>query len=142
VTNGDGIKPEGAADKSLGDIVGEASQKASLLVREEIELAKAEVQTQVKRLGKAAGVGAAAGIFVLLALYMFLFALGFLLVDIFGFESTIWPGFLIGTGLFMVFAAIAGYVAYRFVQKGTPPTPQLAIEEAKETRRAIEEVRR
>jgi hypothetical protein len=136
------MKPEGSADKSLGDIVAEVSDKATLLVREEIELAKAEVTTKVKRLGKATAVGAAAGVFVLFALYMLLFAIGFVLVDIFGFESTVWPGFLIGTGLFLVFAAIAGYVAYRFVQKGTPPTPELAIEEAKETRRAIEEVRR
>jgi hypothetical protein len=80
-------------------------------------------------------------VFVLLALYMLLFAVGFLIVDVLGFESTIWPGFLIGTGLFLLIAALAGLLAYRFVKAGTPPTPQLALEEAKETRRAIEEVR-
>ena len=139
--DGDGLKPEDSAEKSLGEIVAEVSDKATLIVREEIELAKAEVQVKAKRLGKAATVGAAAGVFVLFALYMLLFAIGFLIVDIFNFES-IWPGFLIGTFLFLVFAAIAGFVAYRFVQKGTPPTPELAIEEARETRKAIEEVRR
>ncbi len=142
MTDGDGIKPEASAEKSLGEIVADVSDKATLLVREEIELAKAEVQAKLTRLGKAAAVGAAAGVFVLFALYMLLFAIGFVLVDIFGFQSTVWPGFLIGTGLFLLFAAIAGFVAYRFVQRGTPPTPELAIEEAKETRRAIEEVRR
>ena len=141
MTDGDGIRPEESAEKSLGEIVAEVSDKATLIVREEVELAKAEVQVKVKRLGKGAAVGAAAGVFVLFALYMLLFAIGFVIVDIFSFES-IWPGFLIGTFLFLVFAAIAGFVAYRFVQKGTPPTPELAIEEAKETRRAIEEVRR
>lgn len=138
----DGMRPEASADKSVGEIVGEVSDKATLLVREEIELAKAEVQTKLRRLGKAAAVGTAAGIFVLMALYMLLFAVGFVIVDIFGFESTIWPGFLIGTGLFLAFAGAAAFVAYRFVQKGAPPTPDLAIEEAKETRRAIEEARR
>lgn len=142
MTDGDGIKPDTAADKSLGEIVAEVSDKATLLVREEIELAKAEVQTKVTRLGKAAAVGAAAGVFALFALYMLLFAIGFVIVDIFNFQTTVWPGFLIGTGLFLIFAAIAGFVAYRFVQAGAPPTPDLAIEEAKETRRAIEEVRR
>ena len=137
----DGTRPPASAEKSLGEIVSEVSEKASLLVREEIELAKAEVQTKLKRLGKAGAVGAAAGVFVLLALYMLLFAIGFLIVDVFGFESTIWPGFLIGTGLFLLIAALAGLLAYRFVKAGTPPTPQLALEEAKETRRAIEEVR-
>lgn len=142
MASGDGIKPEGTADKSLGEIVVEVSDKATLLVREEIELAKAEIQTKVTRLGKAAAVGAAAGVFVLFALYMLLFAIGFVIVDIFNFQTTVWPGFLIGTGLFLVFAAIAGFVAYRFVKAGAPPTPDLAIEEAKETRRAIEGVRR
>jgi uncharacterized membrane protein YqjE len=142
VSNGDGLKPDRSADKSLGEIVTDVSDKATLLVREEIELAKAELITKAKRLGTGAAVGGAAGVFVLFALYMLLFAIGFVLVDIFGFEDTIWPGFLIGTGLFLVLAAIAGFLAYRFVQKGTPPTPELAIEEAKETRRAIEEVRR
>ena len=36
-------QPPTGADKTLGDIVAEVSEKASLLVREEIELAKAEV---------------------------------------------------------------------------------------------------
>lgn len=141
MTDGDGVRPDASADKSLGEIVSEVSDKATLLVREEIELAKTEVETKVKRLGKAAAVGAAAGVFVLFALYMLLFAIGFVFVDIFNFEG-IWGGFLVGTALFLVFAGIAGFVAYRFVQKGTPPTPELAIEEAKETRRALEKVRR
>lgn len=137
----DGRRPQESADKSLGEIVGDVSDKATLLVREEIELAKAEISQKVTRLGKAGGIGAAAGVFVLMALYMLLFAIGFLLVDIFDFES-IWPGFLLGTLLFLLLAAVAGYIAYRLIQKGAPPTPDLAIEEARQTRRAIEESRR
>ena len=141
MADGDGIRPQESADKSLGEIVNEVSQKATLLVREEIELAKAEVQTKAKRFGKAAAVGAAAGAFVMLALYMFLFFLGYLFVDIFDWEST-WPGFLLGTVLFLLLAAGAGFLAYRFFKASTPPKPELAIEEAKRTRQAIEEVRR
>lgn len=136
-----GIRPPDSADKSLGEIVNEISEKASLLVREEIDLAKTEVQEKGKRLGKAAAVGGAAGLFALLALYMFLFAVGFIFVDIFNWES-VWPGFLLGTLLFLILGAVAGYLAYRFFQRSRPPMPELAIEEAKETRRAIEEVRR
>lgn len=136
-----GIRPPDSADKSIGEIVNEISEKATLLVREEVELAKTEVQEKGKRLGKAAAVGAAAGIFALLALYMFLFFLGYLFVDIFNWES-VWPGFLLGMVLFLILGAVAGFLAYRFFQKSTPPMPELAIEEAKETRRAIEEVRR
>ena len=41
-------------DKSLGDVVSEVGEKASLLVREEIELAKAEITEKVTKLGKGA----------------------------------------------------------------------------------------
>ena len=40
----DGSRPPDTADKSIGDIVGEVSEKASLLVREEIELAIEEAK--------------------------------------------------------------------------------------------------
>ena len=45
--------------QKIGHTVAEISEKASLLVREEIELAKAEVGRKVKLLGKGAGVAAA-----------------------------------------------------------------------------------
>jgi uncharacterized membrane protein YqjE len=133
------MQPPDTAEKSLGEVVGEVSEKASLLVREEIELAKAEVQTKVTRLGKGAAIGAAAGVFVVFALVTFLHALSWFFVELL--DSDIWVGFLIVTGILLVLAAIAGLLAYRFFQKGAPPTPDLAIEEAKRTRTAIEEVR-
>ncbi len=136
----DGLRPPESAEKSLGEIVTEVSDKASLLVREEIELAKAEVRTKVTRLGKAGVVGAAAGVFLLFAAVIFLHTLAWFFVDVFAWES-IWPGFLLVTLIFLALAAIAGLLAYRLLKAGTPPTPQLAIEEAKETRKAIEEVR-
>ena len=49
------------ADKTLGEIVQEVSEKASLLVRQEIDLAKAEVSEKATSLGKGAGIAAAAG---------------------------------------------------------------------------------
>jgi Putative Actinobacterial Holin-X, holin superfamily III len=50
---GDGTPPRQDADKSIGEIVAEVSEKASLLVRQEVELAKAEMGEK----GKKAGVG-------------------------------------------------------------------------------------
>ena len=134
------MQPPDTAEKSLGDVVGEVSEKASLLVREEIELAKAEVQAKVTRLGKGAAAGAAAGVILVFAVVTFLHALSWFFIDLFDWES-IWPGFLVVTALLLLLAALAGFLAYRFVQRGAPPTPDLAIEEAKRTRAAIEEVR-
>ena len=51
MTPGEGIPPQDSADKSLGDIVSEVSEKASALVRGEIDLAKAEVTVKFTKLG-------------------------------------------------------------------------------------------
>ena len=61
---GDGLPPKDTAEKSLGDIVTDVSDKATLLVREEIELAKAEVTQKVSSLGK----GAAASVVLAVAI--------------------------------------------------------------------------
>ena len=121
------------ADKPLGEIVQEVSEKASLLVRQEIELAKAEVTGKVTKLGKGAAVGAAAGVFLIFALFIFLFFLAFLIVDLFDFE-VIWPGFLAVFVLLVILGSVAGFFALRFIKGGAPPTPDMAIEEAKLTK--------
>ena len=134
------VPPPGTAEKSLGEIVSEVSEKASLLVREEIELAKAEVTQKVTRLGKGAAVGAAAGVFLFFAFVIFLHALSWFWVDLLDLTS-IWIGFLITTGILVVLGILAGLLALRLFKRGTPPTPELAIEEARKTREAIEEAR-
>jgi cobalamin biosynthesis protein CobD/CbiB len=123
------------ADKTLGEIVSEVSEKASLLVREEIELAKAEVLAKAKKMGRGAGIGVAAGVFLIFALVMFLHTLAWLLVELFDFQ--IWVGFGIVTLLLVVLAAIAGLLAAKWLKAG-PPTPDMAIEQAKMTREALE----
>lgn len=129
-------KPADGADKSLGDIVVEVSEKASLLVREEIELAKSEVTGKIKTLGRGAAVGAAAGVFLVFALVMFLFFLAFIIND--AIDTTIvWPGFLAVTLILVVLGAIAGLLAKRWLSTGAP-TPDLAIEQAKLTRETLE----
>jgi len=136
-------RPGPVRDRSLGEIVGDISQKTSLLVREEIELAKIEVTEKVTRLGRGAAVGAAAGTFALLAIVFFLHFLSLFIADVLDGDLSpsagFWAGYLIVTGLLLVLAAVAGLVALRFVRRGSPPTPEAAIEEAKITRQVIEE---
>jgi uncharacterized membrane protein YqjE len=133
---GDGTQPPDAAEKSLGEIVSDVSEKASLLVREEIELAKAEVRQQVSRLTKGAVVAAAAGTFLLFAFVTLLHGLAWLIND--ALNSSAWVGFLIVTGGLLVLAVVAGLIAVGLFRRGTPPTPQLAIEEARRTRQELE----
>jgi hypothetical protein len=137
MTPGDGLPPKDTAEKSLGDIVSEVSEKASLLVREEIELAKAEVTQKVSSLGKGAGIAGAAAVFLIFAITMFFHGLAWLIDDIFDWNS-IWPGFMIVFALLTLLAIISALVARRMFQAGAPPTPDLAIEEAKRTRAELE----
>jgi uncharacterized membrane protein YqjE len=124
-------------DKSLGDLVTQVSENASTLVREEIELAKAEIEQKVRRLAVGAAVGAAAGFFVFLALIFLFHGLAWGISDLLN-NPYGWAGFLITTALLLVFAGISGFVASRAFKAGAPPTPDLAIEEAKRIRETLE----
>ena len=130
----DGVKPPQNGDKSLGDVVSEVSEKASLLVREEIELAKAEITGKVKTLGKGAAVAAAAGVFLVFAVVMALQTLAWLLADVF---DNVWIGFGVVTLLLIVAGLLAGWKAKSWLSTG-PPTPDAAIQEAKITRETLE----
>jgi uncharacterized membrane protein YqjE len=125
------------ADKSLGDLVTQVSENASTLIREEIELAKAEVELKAKRLAQGAAVGVAAGFFIFLALIFAFQALAYGIADLLN-NAYLWAGFLITTVILLIFAAIAGLVAMRAFKSGAPPTPDMAIEEAKLIRETLE----
>jgi uncharacterized membrane protein YqjE len=133
-----GLPPDSSADKSLGEIVAEVSEKASLLVREEIELAKAEVTDKLSKLTRGAAVAAAAGVFLVFGVTVFFHGLAWFLDDVFNWEDNIWAGFAVVTALLFLLAILAGFVAFRLFKKGAPPTPDLAIEEARRMRAELE----
>ena len=136
----DGPTPQQNAEKQLGDIVADVTAKANLLVKEEIELAKAEVSQKAKRLGVGAGLIAVAGIFMFFFLIFFLHMLAYGWADWFGLK--VWVGYAIDCVLLLIFAAVLALIARRSFKRGSPPVPQMAIDEAKKTRAAIEEARR
>ena len=114
----------------LARSIQEITEKAQLLVREEIELAKAEMTEKVSKLIKGAVLAIVAAVFALFALIYLLHALSWGLWDLIGSGTNYWLGFLITGVLILVLGAIAAFVGLRMIKKGTPPTPQLAIEEA------------
>jgi Putative Actinobacterial Holin-X, holin superfamily III len=139
---GNGSTPPGSAEKSLGEIVNEVTEKASLLVREEIELAKAEVTQKVTRIAKGAVLATVGGIFLVFMLIYFLHGLALFLDDVLNVNpSGVWIGYAIVTGGLLVLGVIAILIAVRLFKRGAPPMPELAIEEAKRTREVLEEVR-
>ena len=95
-----GPPPATDAEKSLSDILGDVSRTSSLLVRQEIELAKAELTVKAKRLGGGAAAAAIAGVFAVLALIFLLQGLAWFFADLIGGTGLlqIWLGFLITAG--------------------------------------------
>jgi uncharacterized membrane protein YqjE len=131
------MSENGTAEKSHGDVVGDVSTKASLLVREEIELAKTEIAEKAKSLAKGSAVAAMAGVMAVFALIYLFVALALFLDDLFNVQQAYWVGFAIVFGFLVALAGLAGFMGVRWIKKGSPPTPDLAIEEAKRTRAEI-----
>jgi uncharacterized membrane protein YqjE len=118
-------------NSDLGQAIQDVTDKASLLIREEIELAKTEVIEKVTKLIKGAVVGIAAGIFAVFGLIYLLHAISWLIWDVIGGTRDFWVGFIIVAGFLFVLGALAGFIAARLIKRGAPPAPQMAIDEAK-----------
>jgi uncharacterized membrane protein YqjE len=129
--------PRDSEDRSVAELVFDVSERASSLVREEIQLAKAEISEKVGKLLRGSVVGVAAGTFAFLALILVMEGVAWLLNEEL-FDGKTWPGFFIEAAIFLLIAAGAGLFAYRSVQAGAPPLPEQAIEEAKLTKTMLE----
>jgi len=122
----------------VGQTVQDISERVSLLVREEIELAKAEVTEKVTKLLKAIVVGVAAGVFAIFGLMFFLHGLAWLAWFALpvGNTSFFW-GFFVVAGLLFLLGGLAGYLAARFFKDSSPPVPEMAIDEAGKIKRTL-----
>jgi len=123
-------------ERKLGELVFDVSEGISGLVREEIQLAKAEVSEKAGKLARGAVVGIAAGVFAFLALILVMDGIAWLLNEEV-FNGKTWPGFFIEAAIFLLIAALAALIAYKAVKAGAPPVPEQAIEEAKLTKEML-----
>jgi Putative Actinobacterial Holin-X, holin superfamily III len=127
--------PTDGRPENIATTLGEVADRTTVIVREEIELAKAEVVTKVTKLGKGAAVGAAAGVFLALAGIFFLHMVAWLLYA-YVFDD-VWLGYAVVVVVLALLAAVGGLVAYRFVKGGAPPKPEMAIEEAQRVKATV-----
>jgi len=118
--------------------VQQVTERAQVLVREEIELAKTEVTEKATRLIKGAIVGIAAGVFVVVALVFALVGCAWLLYYYLpGNDFTYFWGFFAMAVILLLLGALAGLLAARAVKRGSPPVPSMAIEEAQKIRETV-----
>jgi len=132
------VNAERQDQPTLAEAVTQVSERASLLVREEIELAKAEINARVSKLIKGAVVGIVAGVFLITGLFFLLNSAAWGAYLIFG-GTAYWAGFLIVAVLLFVLGALAGLIAARAMKRGAPPMPAMAIDEAKKIRETVTE---
>jgi hypothetical protein len=117
----------------LGFAAKQFAERASTLVRLELELASLEVKRKIGYLAK----GIIAG---LLAAVLLVFAIGFGLATAAAAIATAtstWLALLIVTGGLVVVAGLLGALALHALKKGTPPVPEQALREAKLTTEAL-----
>jgi uncharacterized membrane protein YqjE len=124
--------------QNIATAIAEVSERATLLVHEEIELAKAEITEKTTKLVKGAIVAAAAGVFFLMALILALVGFAWLLYYYLpGNQFTYFWGFFAMAVILVVLGVLAGLIAARAVKKSAPPVPTMAIAEAQKIREAV-----
>jgi uncharacterized membrane protein YqjE len=126
------------APHNIAVAITEVSERAQVLVREEIELAKTEVTEKATRLIKGAIVGIAAGVFVVMAVVFALVGCAWLLYYYLpGNNFTYFWGFFAMAVILLLLGALAGLLAAKAVKRGAPPVPSMAIEEAQKIRETV-----
>ncbi|HEY8374792.1 MAG TPA: phage holin family protein [Pseudonocardiaceae bacterium] len=112
---------------SVGELIGEVAQDLSRLVRQELDLAKAEIREETGKAGRAAGVLGAAAVAGHLALLVLSFALVFALDDVLGLG---WAALLVGAAWAVV--ALLLLLIGRSRMRQVSPKPERTIESLKE----------
>jgi uncharacterized membrane protein YqjE len=129
--------PADNGNENLARAVTEVSERVTVLIREEIELAKAEVTVKVKSLTRGVvwfGLAAVLGFFgVIFIPVTIAWALDDVLVNGAG---GLWEGFAIVMAGFLLCALVCVLLGIRKVRVGAP-TPTMAIDEAKKIRATV-----
>jgi uncharacterized membrane protein YqjE len=122
------VDPAGdARERPIGELVKDLSSQTSTLVRQEIDLARAELQQKGKLAGKGAGMLGGAAVAGLLALG----ALTAALIALLDKAMATWVAALIVMALWAVIAAVLAKAGQNSLQHAMPPAPQ-TVETVKE----------
>lgn len=122
-----------ATERTLGQLVADATHDLSSIIRSEIRLAKAEIGADAKKAGAGAGLLAVAGLFAFLAVILLLIAAAYGLVAA---GLAPWLSFLIVAGALLVIGVIMALVGKSKVSK-IKGKPERAIKNAQDTIAAI-----
>jgi Putative Actinobacterial Holin-X, holin superfamily III len=109
---------ERAEDRPIGELVRDLSQQTSTLVRQELELARAEITQKGKIAGVGAGMFGAAGLLGFFAFGALTTAIIAALALVF---DEVWPAALIVAAVYGAIAGVLALTGKNKVQEATPP---------------------
>jgi uncharacterized small protein (DUF1192 family) len=127
------LPAENGQPANIATAVTEVSERVVVLVREEIELAKAEMAQKASSIARGAAAVAAGAVFGVFAVVFGLLTLAWGLNSLI---NTLWLGFLIVFAILLAMTAAAFVFAWRKLRVGAP-TPTMAIDEAKKIRETV-----
>jgi Putative Actinobacterial Holin-X, holin superfamily III len=115
-------------ERTIGQLVADATHDLEGIVRGEIALAKAEVTTGAKVMGKGAGLLFGAGFLALMALVFLLHSAAWGIAE----WLPVWAGYLIVAVVVLLVAGILGLTGKKALDRARP-APERAIEQAQQT---------
>jgi uncharacterized membrane protein YqjE len=115
-------------DRPVGELLRELSNQTTTLVRQELELAKAEMAEKGKQAGIGAGMFGGAGLFGVFALA----ALTTCAIAALATGMDVWLAALIVAVVYAAVAAVLALVGRQRTREAAPPAPEQAIESTKE----------
>ncbi|MFD3556432.1 phage holin family protein [Streptomyces goshikiensis] len=120
-------RPAQRTEDSVSVLVSRASQQMSELVREEMQLARAEMTQKGKRFGKGGGLFGAAGLLGLLAAQALVAAC----IAALSLVLPVWAAALIVTAVLAAVAAGVALAGKKQIDKAGTPAPQQTIDSVK-----------
>jgi hypothetical protein len=113
-------------ERSLGELVKDATQGLSALISQEIALAKLEIKKDVTAAAKGGGLFGAAGVAGIFAVLFLSAAAAWGLAE----WLSPWAGFLIVGGVYLLVAALAALIGIKAVKQVGPPTQTISTVKA------------
>ena len=124
-------------ERTIGQLVADATHDISGIVRSEIALAKAEMSSGAKVMGKGAGLLAGAGVLAVFGLiYLF-----HTLARVIAIWLPVWAGYLIVTVVLFVVAAVLALLGKKSLT-AAKPKPERAMAQAQLTVAAVKDAAR
>jgi hypothetical protein len=122
------MSSEELREQSIGELLKQLSEQTTTLVRQELDLAKAEMQQKGKRAGVGIGLIGGGGVLALAAVG----ALTATLILVLAEWMDAWVAALIVTVVYAAGAAVLALQGKEKVAEATPPVPEQTIETVKE----------